>query len=602
VRGRLAWLGMVVAVLLLGAGSATAAPEDADAASLEPGTELDAGRDAAPAPGAQAEPDPAAQDDALEELAERVQDSDAPDQPEVAGATTGGGVEDLDQPASASDTEAAAQASADAAGEAGEAGETGSGVATSKGSYRDDPGAGMTILYRVISFVGIFAFIGIGWVVSEARGSVRWRPVLWGVGLQLVFGFVVLGLGGAEYIYEIVNSFVSVLLSFANKGSAFVFASFVPHQVDTIGPNGFQPVTYGLSTNDMENWSPGTQNVAFLVLPTIIFFSALLSLLYYLGVMSPIVKGIAWVMMRTLGTSGSESLSAAGNIFVGQTEAPLLVKPFVPTMTRSELMAIMTGGFATVAGGVLGVYVMLLQDALPSIAGHLVVASILSAPAALAMAKVMVPETQESQTAGEVKVEFEQTSTNFIEAAANGATDGLKLVLNVAAMLIAIVALVAMVDWMVSWVPFGQCGDVWTVGYTCGMADGQPVPTDPIGLSDLMGFAFFPASALMGVPFEDWFVVGRLLGEKIVLTELIAYKNLAVIVSGPEPILSQRSAVIASYALCGFANFASIGIQLGGIGGLAPKRMGELATLGFRAMFAGALAACMTGSVAGIFL
>lgn len=479
---------------------------------------------------------------------------------------------------------------------------TGSAVADGNGSYREGPGAGMTWMYRVISFFGIFAFVGVGWLISERRKDVDWRPVLWGVGLQLLFGLVVLGLGVSEYIYEAVNYGVGVLLGFADRGSAFVFASFIPHQVSTIGPDGFQTVTYGISDNDLENWSPGNKNIAFAVLPTIIFFSSLMSLLYYLGIMNPIVKGIAWIMMRTLGTSGSESLSAAGNIFVGQTEAPLLVKPFVPTMTRSELMAIMTGGFATVAGGVLGVYVMLLQDALPSIAGHLVVASILSAPAALAMAKIMVPETEESDTKGGVKVEFEQPASNFIEAAATGATDGLKLVLNVAAMLIAIVALVAMVDWFISWIPVGTCETGWTVGYTCGAVDGKVIPTDPIGLSDILGVAFFPASVLMGVPYEDWLVVGQLLGEKIVLTELIAYKSLAGLVSGDEAILSQRSAVIASYALCGFANFASIGIQLGGIGGLAPKRMGELATLGFRAMIAGALAACMTGAVAGVFL
>ncbi|MFK7931207.1 MAG: NupC/NupG family nucleoside CNT transporter, partial [Myxococcota bacterium] len=347
----------------------------------------------------------------------------------------------------------------------------------------------------------------------------------------------------------------------------------------------------------------GNRNIAFAVLPTIIFFSALMSLLYFLGIMTPVVKGIAWVMMRTLGTSGSESLSAAGNIFVGQTEAPLLVKPFVPTMTRSELMAVMTGGFATVAGGVLGVYVMLLQDALPSIAGHLVVASILSAPAALAMAKVMVPETEESVTAGTVQADLENPASNFIEAAANGASEGMKLVLNVAAMLIAIVALVAMLNWVVSWVPVGTCGDVWTFGYVCGVDEaGKTVATNPIGLSDVLGVLFLPAAVLMGVPMSDWFVVGQLLGEKIVLTELIAYKSLAGMVSGEEAILSKRGAVIASYGLCGFANFASIGIQLGGIGGLAPKRMGELASLGFRAMIGGALAACMTGAVAGVFL
>lgn len=495
-----------------------------------------------------------------------------------------------------------AGAAADAASDAGSAAEAAE-VPDEVERYTEAPGFTMSLLYRGISLFGVFGFIGIGWLVSEKRGMVQWRPVLWGIGLQLIFGVLVLGLGLGEYIHFVVDYLVNALLGFSNQGAAFVFASFMPHQISTIGPNGFEEVTYGFSTNDLDNWSPGTKNVAFFVLPTIIFFSALLSLFYYLGLMTPIVKGIAWLMMRTLGTSGSESLSAAGNIFVGQTEAPLLVKPFVPTMTRSELMAVMTGGFATVAGGVLGVYVMLLRPALPDIAGHLVVASILSAPAALAMAKVMVPETEESVTAGKVKLDVEQTATNFIEAAANGAIEGLKLVLNVVAMLIAIVALVAMLDWVISWVPVGQCGDAWTVGYSCGVGEGGAmIPTDPIGMSDILGIAFFPASALMGVPVQDWFVVGQLLGEKIVLTELIAYKSLAGLVDGTEVVMTERSAIIASYALCGFANFASIGIQLGGIGGLAPSRMGELASLGFRAMFAGALAACMTGAVAGIFL
>lgn len=483
---------------------------------------------------------------------------------------------------------------------------TGSGVATSSGRYRDDPSGVAVWGYRVVSLLGIFAFVGVGWVLSERRRDVRWRPVVWGVGLQLLLGAVVLGLGASEYIYDAVDYLVGVLLRFSEEGSAFVFASFIPHKTVTIGADGFTEVTYGLSRDDVANWPPATRNIAFAVLPTIIFFSALMSLLYFLGIMSPIVRGIAWLMMRTLGTSGSESLSAAGNIFVGQTEAPLLVKPFVESMTRSELMAIMTGGFATVAGGVLGVYVMLLQDALPSIAGHLVVASILSAPAALAMAKIMVPETEESVTAGGVKVDFEQPATNFIEASATGATDGMKLVLNVIAMLIAIVALVAMVNWIVSFVPIGVCPDS-AIGFgynvSCGVdAAGQAVTARSLDLSILLGVLFFPAAVFMGVPFEDWMVVGQLLGEKIVLTELLAYKSLAVLVSGGEPVISQRAAIIASYALCGFANFASIGIQLGGIGGIAPKRMGELAQLGFRAMFAGAIAACMTGAVAGIFL
>lgn len=599
------WLAMFVVLLVgLAGGVAHAAPDPG-----LPGTEA---IQPAAAPGARSLEDVLGADDTDTDTDEPVAPPDAAGAPvlisatEAPGMAGGAGSEGSGDDAAGEEPAVDLRPVREPQEDLDEAPATGSGVATEAGTYREDPPGWAVWIYRIVSFVGIFAFIGVGWLISEKRGAVRWKPVFWGVGLQMLFGAVVLGLGGSAFIYDAVNYLVGALLSFSDAGAAFVFASFIPHQVDTIGPNGFEPVTYGFSRNDVENWSPGNRNVAFAVLPTIIFFSALMSLLYHVGIMNPIVRGIAWVMMRTLGTSGSESLSAAGNIFVGQTEAPLLVKPFVPTMTRSELMAVMTGGFATVAGGVLGVYVMLLRDSLPSIAGHLVVASILSAPAALAMAKVIVPETEQSRTAGDVKVEFQKTSANFIEAAATGASDGMKLLLNVVAMLIAIVALVAMANWFISWIPVGFCDD-WTVrfGYaaTCGVdAGGAPVMARALDLSMILGVLFFPASVLMGVPFEDWFVVGQLLGEKIVLTELLAYKSLAGLVSGEEAILSKRSAVIASYALCGFANFASIGIQLGGIGGLAPKRMGELASLGFRAMIAGALAACMTGAVAGVFL
>jgi CNT family concentrative nucleoside transporter len=456
--------------------------------------------------------------------------------------------------------------------------------------------------YRGVSLVGVFGFVGLAWLMSENRSRVSWRPVLWGVALQLLFGAIVLGAGGADYIYGAVNTAVGVLLGFSDRGAAFVFASFIPHQTVTMGPEGTMvQTTYGLARTDLENWPPATRNVAFAVLPTIIFFSALMSLAYHVGIMTPIVKGIAWVMVRTLGTSGAESLSAAANIFVGQTEAPLLVKPFVANMTRSELNAVMVGGFATVAGGVMGVYVMLLQDKLPSIAGHLVVASILSAPAALAIAKVIVPETEKSVTAGSISIDVPKAANNAIEAAANGATDGMKLLLNVVAMLIAIVALVAMANWAISFVPVVFCPDGGVLlGWSGTCSPG--IMAEPLSLSRMFGWVFLPASILMGCPIEDWTVVGKLLGEKIVLTELLAYKSLSAAIAGPEPVMTERSAIIASYALCGFANFASIGIQLGGIGGLAPQRMADLATLGFKAMMGGAIAACMTGAVAGVFL
>jgi CNT family concentrative nucleoside transporter len=443
-----------------------------------------------------------------------------------------------------------------------------------------------TLFDRVMSFVGIGAMVGLAWVLSENRKRIDWRPVYWGVGLQLLVGLVVLSPTMSDFFYTVVNDGVGKLLSFAEAGSTFVFQSIVPHQI--AGPDGqLQPVV---------GVSPPVKTFAFWILPTIIFFSSLMSVLYYLGVMQVVVKFLARIMVRTLGTSGAESLSAAGNIFVGQTEAPLLVRPFIKTMTRSELMAVMTGGFATVAGGVMGAYVQFLSG-VPNIAGHLVIASIMSAPAALAVAKVMVPETEEPVTRGEVKLDVENPATNVIEAAALGASDGMKLAINVAAMLIAIVGLVAMVDWTMGAIPVRFCQDGVAFGYACAGGGGTP-----LDMSTVFGWSFAPIALLMGVPLDECVVVGRLLGEKIVLTEFIAYIHLGEIVSGSTAQISERSAVIASYALCGFANFASIGIQLGGIGSLAPERMSDLASLGFRAMIAGMLACCMTGAVVGMIV
>ncbi len=457
-----------------------------------------------------------------------------------------------------------------------------------------------TLLDRAQSFLGIFLLILIAWALSEKRRDVVWRPVLWGVGLQLVFGAVILSPQLSHFFFTVVNSAVNQLLFFSGEGANFVFQSVEPHMI-TVGDvpellegEGEPQLFVGTGTG----MSPPMKSFAFWILPTIVFFSSLMSVLYYAGVMQFIVKWIAWLMVRTLGTSGAESLSAAGNIFVGQTEAPLLIRPFVDKMTRSELMAVMTGGFATVAGGVLGAYVGFLRD-IPNIAGHLVVASIISAPAALAVAKIMIPETEESLTRGKIAVNFEENATNVIEAAANGANDGLKLALNVAAMLIAIVALVAMFDWFVGFVPVMFCEDgSVAAGYACaaGMAG------ESLDLARILGWIFAPVAFIMGVPWAESAIIGRLLGEKIVLTEFIAFINLGGLIHSAEPVISERSAIIASYALCGFANFASIGIQLGGIGGIAPKRMGDLASIGFKAMIAGVIAACMTGSIAGMML
>jgi CNT family concentrative nucleoside transporter len=408
--------------------------------------------------------------------------------------------------------------------------------------------------------------------MSADRKKISWKPVIWGVALQLLFGAAVLSPALSEFFFTVVDKGVKWLIGFAEEGASFVFGTIDAHQV--LDMNG-QPraVPFGVS--------PPVRTFAFWILPTIIFFSSLMSIGYHLGIMQRLVYAVAWVMQRTMGTSGAESLATAANIFVGQTEAPLLVKPFVEKMTRSELHAVMTAGFATVAGGVMAAYVGFLKD-IPGIAGHLVTASIISAPAAIAISKVMMPEDGVPVTLGKLSIEIEKTSRNVIEAAARGAAEGVQLVLNVGGMLIAFVAIMKLIDAGIGLIP---------------------IPGDqPLSLSMLLGFGFAPIAFIMGVPWDDCVEIGRLLGEKIVLTEFVAYINLGALSASATPVITERSAIIASYGLCGFANFASIGIQLGGIGGLAPNRMGDLAELGLRAMVAGSLACFMTGCVAGVLI
>ena len=447
-----------------------------------------------------------------------------------------------------------------------------------------------TLLERLLSFTGIFVMVALAWMLSENRGAIQWRPVIWGVVLQLVLGIIVLSPALSGFFFEVVDGGVRRLLSFSEAGANFVFQTTEMHQVDVMQGDPLVPVTQTF----IGRISPPVKTFAFWILPTIIFFSSLMSILYHLGIMQRVVSVLAWVMQRTMGVSGAESLSAAANIFVGQTEAPLVIKPFIEKMTRSELHAVMTGGFATVAGGVMAAYVGFLKD-IPGIAGHLVTASIMSAPAALAISKVMLPETVKSATAGGASIIVPRSDGNVIEAAARGAQEGVKLAINVAAMLVAFVGLIAMVDWGLTWVPVGFCADGVTMGW---FLEG----CEPLSMSMILGWIFSPIAFSMGVPWAEAGVVGTLLGEKIVLTEFIAYIHLGDLINASTPVLSQRSAIIASYALCGFANFASIGIQLGGIGGIAPSRMGELAELGLRAMIGGSLAAFMTGTIAGILI
>ncbi len=440
------------------------------------------------------------------------------------------------------------------------------------------------MLYRAVSLSGLLVMVGLALLLSVDRRGVRWRPVIWGVGLQLLFAMILLNPTLQAFFFTVLDTGVRKLISFSESGANFVFQSIEPHSIT----NGSGELEFFIG-----RISPPVKTFAFWILPTIVFFSSLMSILYQLGIMQRVVWGIAWVMQRTMGTSGAESLSAAANIFVGQTEAPLIIRPYVSGMTRSELHAVMTGGFATVAGGVMAAYVGFLQD-IPGIAGHLVTASILSAPAALAISKVMYPEDGEPLSGDSLVLSAERKYRNVLEAAAEGASEGARLAINVAAMLIAFVGLIAMCDWMLQVVPVVFCPD--------GVALGYAAECSSLTLSQILGWLFSPIAFAMGVPWSEATIVGSLLGEKLVLTEFVAYIHLGDLIAAEQPVLSQRSAIIASYALCGFANFASIGIQLGGIGGIAPERMGDLAQIALRAMIGGSLAAFMTATIAGVFL
>ncbi len=436
--------------------------------------------------------------------------------------------------------------------------------------------AGSTLVERAQSLLGLLAFVALAWALSVRRKAVRWKPVAIGVALQLLFGLLILKTPLGRGFFAGLNDVFVALLGYTTEGARFIFGNLVLPNVP-VGPTDgpFGPVTAS------GTWAATGAFFAFNVLPTIIFFSSLMTLLYYLGVMQWVVRGFAWVMARTMGTSGAESLNAAGNIFVGQTEAPLLIKPFVHSMTMSELHAVMTGGFATVAGGVLAAYVGMLVAYFPDIAGHLIAASVMSAPAALAISKVMYPETEEPVTRGELRVELERPDVNVIDAAARGAAEGLQLALNVGAMLLAFIALIALINgilgWMAGW--FGA----------------------ELTLQAILGVVGAPFAWLMGVPWHDSLAVGTLIGEKTAVNEFVAYLHLAELLQSGST-LSARSVVIATYALCGFANFSSIAIQIGGIGGIAPERRSDLSRIGLRAMIAGTLAAFMTACVVGILI
>ena len=403
----------------------------------------------------------------------------------------------------------------------------------------------------LLGILGLFTLLTIALLLSENRSAINLKTVFYGLIFQLIFALFILKTPFGAPIFSFLDQSINILIGFSSSGSDFLFKSYI----DGVG------------------FHPGLINFAFSTLPTIIFFSSLVAVLYHFGILQTIIKFIARRMQLTLGTSGSETLSVAGNIFLGQTESPLMVRPFVSKMTKSELMAVMTGGFATVSGGVLAIYVSWLTD-IQGIAGHLLAASVMSAPAALVVAKIIYPETEESQTMGDVNVNIEQTNINAMEALSNGATDGLKLAANIAAMLIAFISFVAMVNYFLS---FGGTS-----------------------MEEIFGIIFRPLAWTMGVPWNEAQLVGMLMGKKIVLTELVAYGDLQNLIR--DGMISERSAIISTYALCGFSNFASIGIQLGGIGAMAPERKKDLAKLVTKAMFGGAIASWLTATIAGLLL
>ncbi|HGY56053.1 MAG TPA: NupC/NupG family nucleoside CNT transporter [Caldithrix abyssi] len=418
----------------------------------------------------------------------------------------------------------------------------------------------------LFGILGLAVLIGIAFLFSNNKKKIKWQQVGLGIGLQILFAmFVILTPWGASVFNAIGNFFVKII-SFTNEGSKFVFGGLAEQK------------NFGFI-------------FAFQILPTIIFFSSLMSVLYHLGIMQKIVQGMAWVMAKLLKISGAESISVAANVFIGQTEAPLVVRPYVESMTKSELLTLMIGGMATIAGGVLAAYVGLLGGSDPAqqlfYAKHLLSASIMAAPATIVIAKILVPETEKSLTMGEVKVPIERTSANVIEAAATGAADGLKLALNVAGMLLAFIALIAMTNWIIT-------------GLATDMAGLTTASGDPITLELILGYLLSPIAWIIGVPWHDAVQVGSLIGQKVVLNEFIAYLKLSQLI--PTGVMGEKAVIISTYALCGFANFSSIAIQIGGIGGIAPTRRSDLARFGLRAVLGGSLATFMTATIAGVLI
>ena len=410
---------------------------------------------------------------------------------------------------------------------------------------------------RWIGLVGMVVIVGIALALSKNRRAIRWRTIGWAFALQLAFAAIVLYWERGKDALEAFSNKVSSAIGYADKGAAFLFG-WLAGPMDDLGAKAGLPMRGFI--------------FAFKVLPIIIFICAFFSLLYYFGIIQVIVKAMAWVMQKTMKVSGAEALCVAANVFIGQTEAPVLIAPYIAAMTTSELLTMMTGGMAHVSGAVMLAYVTMGAPL-----KYLITASVMAAPGTFLIAKILWPETEEPVTMGKVKMKVEKTSVNFIDATASGASQGMTLVLNISAMLIAFVALIAMLNGFLGWV-----GHFW----------GNP----DFSLQEIFGYVLGPLALILGVPKQDTAIVGNLIANKTVINEFFAFSMMKDVVGQ----LSEKGKLIATFALCGFANFSSIGIQIGGIGGLAPTRKSDLARLGFRALLAGSLVSFMTASIAGL--
>jgi len=419
---------------------------------------------------------------------------------------------------------------------------------------------------KLISLFGWFAMLATAWAISYNRKLFPWRTVVWGVGLQFTLAVLILKTPWGGALFDFAGKVIQKLILFSNEGCKFVFGPLADENL--------------LS----EKFGAGNSLIfAIVVMGTIIIVACISSLLYHWGILQRVVRAVAWVMRKIMRTSGSETLSACANIFMGQTEAPLMIRPYVPRLTRSELMTVMVCGMAHIAGGVAAVYASMgMRAGYPNTAGHLLTASVLNCPAALMIAKILLPETEKSETAASAPATVPRTTVNSIDAICRGASDGFHLALNVIAMLIGFIAMIALANYVITY-PQAHLG-----------------VAEPVNLQTIFGWINAPFAWLMGVPAKDCLAVGQILGERVVLNEFVGYLDLTT--HAKQLALDPRSFTIATYALCGFANFSSIAIQVGGIGSLAPERRGEMAKIGFRAMCGGLLAAYMTASLAGFLL